>query len=162
MRRNDREVTDLAEIEEILKECKICHLAMVDESRPYVVPLSYGYQLKEDGTLELYFHSAKEGRKLDILRKNNQVCFEMSQEGEVVQADTPCNSGYYYSCVIGYGEVSFPKTAEEKCKALCDIFYQQTGQKVEFEEKQADTVCILKVVSHDFTGKRKHRRNEKQ
>lgn len=160
MRRKDREVTDLAEIEEILKECKTCHLAMVDEGRPYVVPLSYGYQLQEDGTLELYFHSAKEGRKLDILRKNNQVCFEMSKEGEPVHADTPCNSGYYYSSVIGYGEVSFPEEVVEKCEALSYMFYQQTGRKVEFEEKQADSVCILKVVSRDFTGKRKPRRAE--
>lgn len=84
MRREDRSVTELDGIEAILKECRTCHLAMVDEGKPYVVPLSYGYQLNEDGTLTLYFHSAKEGRKLDILRKNNLVCFEISREGELM------------------------------------------------------------------------------
>lgn len=155
MRRKDREVTDVLGLKEILDMCKTCHVAMVDNGKPYVVPLSFGYRLLEDGTLELYFHSAKEGRKMDILRNNPLVCFEMSQEGETVHADTPCNSGYYYSSLIGNGEVCFLNEVQEKCGALSRMFYQQTGQEIEFQEKQAETVCVYKIVSRDFTGKRK-------
>ena len=85
MRRKDREVTDICGIEEILRQCKTCHVAMVDDGAPYVVPLSYGYQMLDDGRLALYFHSAKEGRKLDILRRNSRLCFEIANEGEPVQ-----------------------------------------------------------------------------
>ena len=75
MRRADREVTDVKGIDEILQKCKTCHVAMVDNGAPYVVPLSYGYRIIGESVLELYFHSALEGRKLDILNSNNVVCF---------------------------------------------------------------------------------------
>lgn len=158
MRRADKEVTDRQGREEILKACKTCHLGMVDDGIPYVVPLSYGYELREDGTLELYFHSAGEGRKIDILRKNNQVCFEMSQEGEAIHADTPCDYGYYYYSLIGNGRVCFVEDVQEKCKALSCIFYHQMGQNVEIQEKQASAVCIFKIVSKDYTGKREEKK----
>ena len=66
MRRKDREVTDINEIEKILLQCKICHVAMTEDGTPYVVPLSYGYKIFEDNTLELYFHRALEGEKIEI------------------------------------------------------------------------------------------------
>lgn len=156
MRRKDREVTEMEEIKTILDACKTCHVAMVDEGMPYVIPLSYGYEI-EDSALTLYFHSAKEGRKIDILRKNNKVCFEMCQEGEPLHAETPCNSGYYFSSVIGNGEVVFIEETEEKCRALSKMFYQQSGKDMVFNEKQAQSVCVYKIVSKEFTGKRKRK-----
>lgn len=157
MRRKDREVTDKQEFEEILDMCKICHVAMVDNCEPYVVPLSFGYQFIEGGLLELYFHSALEGKKLDILRKNNRVCFEMSCEGEPLTANTPCNSGYYFASIIGRGKVLFLEDKIERCEALSQMFYHQTGKIVAFDEKQAASVCIFKILTDDFTGKRKQR-----
>lgn len=154
MRRKDREVTDIDEIKDILNLCKTCHVAMVEENIPYIVPLSYGYEI-EGNTLTLYLHSAKEGRKIDILRKNNQVCYEMSDEGEPLHAETPCNSGYYFSSIIGFGEVIFIEDEEEKCKALTKMFAQQTGKEVIFNAQQAQAVCVYKIISTEFTGKRK-------
>lgn len=61
--------------------CRTASVAMIDRNVPYVVPLSYGYELKED-SLVLYFHCAKEGRKLNILRCNDKVCFTIFNEGE--------------------------------------------------------------------------------
>lgn len=72
MRRKDREVTDITEIKDILDLCKTCHLAMVDNNMPYVIPLSYGYEM-QDGTLTVYFHSAAEGKKIDILKNNGSI-----------------------------------------------------------------------------------------
>ena len=159
MRRKDREVTDCNEIKNILNQCKTAHVAMIDKGMPYVVPLSYGYEL-ENEQLTLYFHSAKEGRKIDILKENNQVCFDISCEGEPLFAETPCNSGYYFSSIIGNGQVEFIENVEEKCKALRVMFYQQSGQEVLFTEEQAGTVCVFKIVSKDFTGKQKRRMNK--
>lgn len=155
MRRKDREVTEINEIENIIKQCKTCHVAMVDEGEPYVIPLSFGYEILEDKSLVLYFHSAKEGRKLDILYKNPKVCFEMMKEGMPVHAETPCNSGYYYSSVIGYGEVEFIEDTDKKCKALSKMFQHQAGKEVLFTKEQADTVCVFQVISVNFTGKKK-------
>ena len=155
MRRQEREVTDKESIEKILLNCKTCHVAMTDGLSPYVVPLSYGYRFTCDGALELFFHSAFEGKKIDILRKNSKVCFEISDEGMFENAESPCNMGYSFSSVIGYGEVFFLTDAADKCEGLSVIVEHQCGRSVEFTEKQAETVCIYKIVSKDFNGKQK-------
>lgn len=154
MRRKDREVTDRAELRLILDRCKTCYVAMVDEGVPYVVPLSYGYSLEED-TLTLYFHSAKVGRKLEILQKNNSVCFAISCEGELILPESPCEAGYYYSSVIGDGKVFFIEDHREKCMALATMFEHQSGRKVDFSAAQATSVTVYKIVSTSFSGKQK-------
>lgn len=154
MRRKDRQVTDIETIKDILDSCKTCHVGMISEGIPYVVPLSYGYDIS-DGILTMYLHSAKEGMKMDALKKNNNVCFEVCTEGKPVYAETPCNSGYYYSSVIGFGKVEFIDDVESKCEALSKMFMHQAERNVEFTNKQADTVCVFKIVSSDFTGKQK-------
>lgn len=156
MRRKDREVTEINELENIIKQCKTCHIAMIDDEQPYIVPLSFGYEL--DGTiLTLYFHSAYEGRKINVLNKNNRICFEMSNEGMPVHTETPCNSGYYYSSIIGYGNVEFIEDVNEKCRALSLLMKHQSGMDVEFNESQAKGVCVYKVRSTEYSGKNKQR-----
>lgn len=156
MRRKDREVSDRKEIAKILEKCKTASIAMTDDGIPYVVPLSYGYEMTGN-QLRLYFHSAKEGRKIDILKRNNTVCFAIFDEGEPLHAEMPCNSGYYYSSVIGNGRVEFLEETEEKVKALGKMFAHQSGKNVVFTEKQAEAVCVFQVVSDDFTGKQKNK-----
>lgn len=161
MRRKNREVMDMEAIGNIVSRCKTCHLAMVDEGTPYVVPLSFGYDM-ENGALTLYFHSAKAGRKLDVLRRNPLVCFELCREGEPVFAkETPCNSGYYYESVIGTGLVTFVEDGKEKCGALARIMAQQAGMDVAFTEEQAGTVCVFRLTATEVTGKRKPRPAER-
>ena len=75
MRRKDKEITDTAIIEEILSKATVCRLGLCEENQPYVVPLCFGY---EDNAL--YFHCANHGKKLVILRKNNNVCFSFFVE----------------------------------------------------------------------------------
>lgn len=154
MRRNDREVTEIKEIENIIKQCRTCHVAMVDRGEPYIVPLSFGYELAGN-RLVLYFHSAAEGRKLDILRENNKVCFEMCCEGEAIETKNPCGFGYYYASVIGRGEVIFIDKASEGCKALSLLMKHQAGWDAEFSEGQIGGICIYKIVCSEFTGKRR-------
>lgn len=154
MRRKDREVTDLEEIKRIMDTCKVCHVAMMDKEGPYVVPLSYGYQVEEN-VLTLYFHSAKEGKKIELLRKNGRVCFEMCSEGQLFYGKVPCATGQCFSSVIGYGQASVIEEAEEKCRGLTILYAHQTGKTVRFTPQQADSVCVYKIVSSDFTGKRR-------
>ncbi len=62
MRRKDREVVDIGDIQSIIESCKTIHLAMADGGMPYVIPLSFGYEITGN-TLTLYFHSAYAGLK---------------------------------------------------------------------------------------------------
>lgn len=157
MRRKDREITDMNTITSILDMCRTASIAMVDGDVPYVIPLSYGYEIKEH-TLFLYFHCAKEGRKLDILKSNNKVCFNIFHEGEPMHADIPCHAGYYYSSITGNGIVEFIEDSADKKHALNRMFLQQTGQNVEFTGSQADSVCVFQIISNNYTGKQKAKR----
>ena len=155
MRRNDRAVTESTQIKTILDACRTCHLAMVDRGSelPYVIPLSYAYSLTDE-TLTLFFHSAYEGRKIEILRNNDKVCFAISSEGEAFfSEELPCNSGYHYSSVHGFGRVQFVEDITEKCLALALIMKHQANYCVEITPAQAKSVCIFKVTSTSFTGK---------
>ena len=75
MRKADREIKDFEEIKELLDECQTIRLAMHDEPYPYIVPLSYGWE-ERNRQIFIYFHCAKEGKKLDLITKNGNVCFE--------------------------------------------------------------------------------------
>ena len=77
MTRREREITDRQEILSILDRSKITHIGLVDGDEPYVVPLNYGYTMEED-QLTLYLHGALKGRKIDVMRKNPKVFFEMN------------------------------------------------------------------------------------
>ena len=154
MRRKDREVKEINEIINILEMCKTACVAMIDKNTPYVVPLSYGYELKED-TLVLYFHCAKEGRKIEILKRNNKVCFTIFNEGEPLHAEIPCDSGYYFSSIIGNGIAEFIEDPVEKKEALQKMFAHQAGRDIEFTQAQSDPVCVFKIISKEYAGKRK-------
>ncbi len=71
MRKKEREITDIREIEQVIAGADICRIGFVDGDEPYIVPVSFGY---EDNAI--YFHSALEGRKVNLIKKNSKVCFE--------------------------------------------------------------------------------------
>jgi uncharacterized protein len=152
MRRKDREISSIDEIKSIIEKCKVCHLAMVDKGLPYVVPLNFGYSI-DNGILTLFFHSARTGRKIDIMHENKEVCFEMAFEGTLSRITNPCNAGYYFESVIGFGYVEFIEDVQQKCRALSLLMKQQSGQDFTFTENQAETVCVFRVISTEFTGK---------
>lgn len=158
MRRKDREITDIAEIKNIIDGCKVCHLAMSDGDTPYVVPMNFGYELEKE-SLTLYFHCAFEGRKLDILKKNPCVCFEMCREDERVFSEKNlCGSGCYYASVIGNGRAAAVTDTEEKKKALSLLMRHVLDAEAVFTKEQADSVCVIKITVLDVTAKKKAER----
>ena len=155
MRRKDRAVADSREIAAILSACKVCHLAIPDGGAPYVVPLNFGFTL-EHGALTLYFHSAKQGRKLELLSRRPCVGFAVSRELGDVRADEPCRSGCCYESVLGSGTAEILTDTDEKCAALTRLMQHQFGGgEIAFTHAQAEGVCVFRVVSTMFQAKRK-------
>ena len=153
MRRKDREVTDREAVRAILDKAKILHLAMIDNGRPYVVPLHYGYSLDDDG-LTLYLHSAKEGRKLDVLRKNDRVAFVLETDVSLVSGgDLPCKYGAAYASVMGEGRATILTDPVEKTDALTMLMKTQTGRNFYITEAMTDTVAVLRIDVEAFTAK---------
>lgn len=155
MRRGDRAVEQLPDILAILEACKVCRLAMADEGRPYIVPMNFGYGM-EEGALHLYLHCAGEGRKLDILRRNPAVCFEVDCEHALIEADEACGYGYAYASVIGEGRVTFVDDSPRKRMALDTLMAHQTGRSgFTYADAQLAAVEVLDVVVETVSGKRR-------
>lgn len=153
MRRRDREVTDTAAIRAILDKAQVVHLAMIDGDRPYVVPLHYGYSLI-DGRLTLYLHSAKEGRKLDVLRQNDRVAFVLETDvSSISGGDLPCKYGAAYASVMGEGRATILTDPAEKTDALTMLMKTQTGRNFYITEAMTDTVAVLRIDVEAFTAK---------
>ena len=146
---------------------------MVDDAGvPYVIPMSFGYSL-EGGVLELYFHCAHVGKKLDCIRKNPNVAFSMCVENRIeIHEDNYCKSGRFYASVVGQGKAEIVEDVAEKCRGLSLLMERQTAgasqsavsaqntgnaapHKFEFTPEQAATVTVFKITSTNFTGKAK-------
>jgi Predicted flavin-nucleotide-binding protein len=154
MRRADREIKSPDEICAILDSCKVFRLAMTDGSVPYLVPLNYGY-VCENGTYTVYFHCAEEGKKMDLLRKNGTVCFEMDTDHELTTAETACGYGYNYSSVIGTGNVKILTGTDEKKAGLTILMKHQTGRQFDFTDEQTAHVAVCKITVTELTAKRR-------
>ncbi len=153
MRRKDRQITDLEAIRAILDKAKVLHLAMIDGDRPYVVPLNYGYTL-ENGALTLYLHSAREGRKLDVLRQNDRVAFVLETNvSQVPGGDIPCKYGEAYASVMGEGRAVLLTDSAEKMAALSILMKTQTGRDFAFTPAMTDAVAVLRLDVDSFTAK---------
>jgi len=153
MRRVDREVRDINEILKIVDKAKILHLGLFDIEYPYVVPLHYGYEYK-DGILIFYMHAAKEGHKLDLIRRNRNVCIELECDVEKIPGgDIPCKYGSTFASVIGRGYAEILEDEQEKIYGLKLLMLNQTGREFKFDGKMASTVEMIKVTVPSFTAK---------
>lgn len=148
MRRSDKQITDPAEIETIIRGSSVCRLAFCDAGQPYLVPLSFGYR---NGTL--YFHSAREGKKIDILRSNDRVCFEFDLGGQVVKSGEVCNWGVAYRSVIGTGRAVFIEDLPEKRHALAVIIDHYGGKDRELPLASVNNIAVFAVRIEEMSGK---------
>jgi nitroimidazol reductase NimA-like FMN-containing flavoprotein (pyridoxamine 5'-phosphate oxidase superfamily) len=149
MRRKEKEITDKQTIEQILSKSQVCRIAMIDNGKPYIVPLNYGYQNNS-----LYIHSAPIGKKIDILKQNNNVCFEIEYSSEVIKSELSCEWSTKYRSLIGYGTIDIITDFEQKKKGL-DIIMAHYGKPDNniYKEKQVEFIVILKLNIDQITGK---------
>ncbi|MGC4018866.1 MAG: pyridoxamine 5'-phosphate oxidase family protein [Muricomes sp.] len=154
MRRKDREMTGREEILHVLDTCKVIRIAMHDEDGIYILPLNYGYTY-EGEEMVFYIHAALKGKKLDLLRANSKVGFEMDCGHELVEGDIACQYGFRYASIIGSGRAEIVEEPKEKVEALKILMRCQTGRDFEIDEKMASSVAIIKVVAEEYTGKQR-------
>ena len=148
MRRNDKAITDKAEMISIIRRARVCRLAMCDGEQPYVVPMCFG--LLDD---HIYFHCAAEGRKLDILRANPRVCVEFAIDQEIVPAPVSCKIGMRYRSVIGFGTAAIVESIEEKRRGLTAIVRQYAEMTDIIPDEALARTVIIKVSIQELTGK---------
>ncbi len=148
MRRKDKEITDKKEIEKILKKSQICHIAMVDKEKPYIVPMNFGYKNQT-----LFFHSALEGRKINLIKKNPNLCFEVDQVVQFKKAKIACDWSIEYKSVIGEGRAQLLYDPEEKREGLNIIMAQYSGRTFEYPSEMLEKTLVIKLEIDKMTGK---------
>lgn len=145
MRRIDREITDHEKIADIIDRCVCCRIGFNDDGEVYIVPLNFGYELK-DNTYIFYFHGAKEGRKLELIQKNPNVGFEMDTNYALHEADIACSCSARFQSIVGNGSISMVTELDEKKHGLCLLMEHNTGKKEwSFDEKMMDAVAVFKL-----------------
>jgi len=148
MRRKDREIKDRDAIESILERATVCRVAFSDNEVPYIVPLNFGYA---DNCL--YFHSAPEGKKIEIIEQNSNVCFEVDVDVELVEAEKACDWTVRYRSVVGFGKAFLVDDPKEKRRALDIIVGHYSDKSYEYPEEEISRVAVIKVEIESMTGK---------
>ena len=156
MRRSDREIKDFDEIVEVIKKCEICRLALNDEEYPYILPLNFGMQL-EDGKVVFYFHGATEGKKYDLIARNNKASFEMDCSTKLVTILEDGNCTMEYESVIGQGTVEILPD-EEKERALDILMKHYHKEDFPYNKAVIPRTTVFKMTVDTCTGKRRMKR----
>ena len=149
MRRKDREIQDKKEIESIIQKSSFCRIALSLDNSPYIVPVCFGYK---DNCL--YFHSARDGKKINMIKKNNNICFELDIYNGTVKSGNPCDWDVKYYSVVGSGRAFFIDDPEEKIKALDTITEHYSGKSFEYKKDSINNVAVIKVEIEEITGKK--------
>jgi len=152
MRRKDREIVDKQVMVSIIGKAIICRVGMCWQDEPYVIPMNFGYRDNY-----IYLHSAREGRKLDILRNNNKVCIEFDVDVELVQSQEACKTSMKYKSILIFGTAVILKDIAEKKRALDIImhhsYYHNSPSVFHYSEDALGKVIIIKVKVEEMTGK---------
>jgi nitroimidazol reductase NimA-like FMN-containing flavoprotein (pyridoxamine 5'-phosphate oxidase superfamily) len=152
MTKREFQITDEAKIRQILDSAKVLHLGLAVDNEPYVVPMNYGYCL-EEGKLTLYLHSAVQGKKLDMIRANSRVFFELDCDRMPFEGKVPCQYGLVYSSIMGRGTACIVEDVEEKKQAMTLLMKTQTGKDFEFNDRLVSIVSVIRIDVTEYTAK---------
>jgi hypothetical protein len=149
MRRREKEIKETTELEEILGKALVCRIGLAHGGIPYVVPVIFGY---EDGSI--YFHSSPHGRKMEMLRENPLVCFEVEVDVEIIPSADPCSWGVRFRSVIGTGKAFVLQDFDEKARGLEVIMRHYSSGSFSFPREMVDATAVVRVEIQEMTGKR--------
>lgn len=157
MRRSDREIRNFEEIVEVIKKCEICRLALHDEEYPYILPLNFGMQL-ENGKIVFYFHGAAEGKKYDLIARNNKAGFEMDCATKLVTVLEDGSCTMEYESVTGQGIIEILPD-EEKEHALNILMKHYHEEDFPYNKAVIPQTTVFKMTVDACTGKRRMKNN---
>ena len=152
MTKREFTITDEQQLRAILDSAKVLRLGLAVDNVPYIYPMNYGYRM-EEGRLKLYLHSAARGKKLELLRKNPNVCFELDCDHAPFEGKVACQYGLSYSAVSGRGRAVLVEDVEEKMEAMSVLMKTQTGGDFTFNERLVSIVSVIRVDVSEYTAK---------
>ena len=158
MRRSDRAITDFSDLLAVITACPVMRLGFADTNTdgvavPYIVPLNFGVTANDD-VITFYFHSALEGRKVELLKQHPHAAFEADRLLQVVEGAAPCDWSAYYESVMGTGLVEILEDMDEK-KAAMDSIMRHYGyaETPHYHEGVFARTLLFKLTVTDIAGK---------
>jgi nitroimidazol reductase NimA-like FMN-containing flavoprotein (pyridoxamine 5'-phosphate oxidase superfamily) len=149
VRRKHQEITDKNLLNEAIAQAQVLRLGLCKDDKPYVVPLSFGYE----GDF-IYFHCAKKGMKIDYLKANPAVCFELESAADLIRHESKaCEFNFSYRSVIGFGEAIEIAGMDEKRKALKIIMAHYSDKEWDFPLPMLLAVGVWKIRIASLSGK---------
>ena len=152
MRRKDREVAERNMQLKILENTDAIRIAFAVENEPYIVAMNFGFIWEEQ--LKFYLHCAREGKKLDMMRWNNHVCFQMDTDHLLIIDELSCRWGMKYASLVGRGTLSVVDDENERMKGL-ELLMHNYGKKGRnlFAAEMLQQTLVLRLDVEEITGK---------
>lgn len=155
MRRKEKEIQNRQVVEELLRSAAVCRIGLVPgaggtegDDYPYVVPVHFVYT---EG--RILVHSAREGRKIDMIRKNPKVCLEIDEYLGLKSAESACGYGSRFRSLIAFGRARFVEAEEEKRGALQLLMAKYAERSFDFSAGDVEGVGIIEIELDNITGK---------
>ena len=135
---------------ELLEKAPVGRLGTCLGNEPYVTPLNFVY---DNG--KIYFHSAKVGRKLENMKSNPKVCFEVDELIGIKQGETGCDFGCYYKSVITVGEARIVENESQKVRILEKLVLKYALKNIRpvFEHSQLEKIAVVEIQVENVSGK---------
>lgn len=151
MRRHEKSISETDIIEDIIRRSDVCRIALSNENIPYIVAMNFGYRSSPS---VLYFHCANEGRKLEMIKQNSLVCFEMDTDHKIYTGKKGCDWGMRYSSVVGYGNITIISEEEAKKEGLDFIMRHYGGEnEYNYNEETLKKTTLLRLDITEMSGK---------
>lgn len=142
---NERDILD------IIKNCEVCYVSMVDkDNKPYAIPMNFGFS---ENTILL--HGSKQGKKIDILKNNPNVCIIFSTDHQLhwQNEDVACSWSMKYRSVLAYGKVEFVDAASEKEALLHQFMKNYSPKEFKYSKPSLEDVQLIKVAVDKIEGR---------
>jgi nitroimidazol reductase NimA-like FMN-containing flavoprotein (pyridoxamine 5'-phosphate oxidase superfamily) len=152
LRKSDKEIKDPSVIIGLLNTCPVGRLGTIGkDGYPMVKPLNFAYT---EG--KIYFHTAKEGEKMEHIARDSRVCFEADLPIAFVKGnDDPCRSEYLYRSVIIKGRAHVVRDTDEQIFGLHCLMrkYQPDSGYGDFPEEKLKITGVVRIDIEEMTGK---------
>lgn len=155
MRRKDKEITDLKEVIDILDHSDVIRLAMNNGDFPYIVPVNFCYELTPNNQIIFYIHGAKAGTKVELLRQNPLLSFELDTGHQLITNEKACKYSFDYASIIGNGYATFIEESTAKiaaCKIMMNKF--APNKTFTFTEGDVKPIVVIKIEVQAYTAKK--------
>lgn len=152
MRRKDREVQGAGEVFDILIRCDTVRIGVNGREHPYVVPVSFGAEMVGEKPV-VYFHCARQGMKLDLIRQDARVCVE----GDIFLGVETTERGITtrYESIVGFGECRFVAEEDEVAHGLRLLCEHYGFDSYPIDRcRGLEYLLVGKIVLDEVSGKR--------